>query len=275
MSLVPKLDLEALLHEPLPLDTLGFADLGIFGDLILSIDINKKKATPDPPDDDFDTGTGLDLTGARHSGAIPWNIVTGAAGTVALLASGNNGFEFLANEAALAMQVDFAGADVELLMNYELPINSSIIAKVHPSFLLDQSVVNNEIQVGIGLNNNDTGPAAGTWLEAIIDAHILGQEYRIFGWDGTTTSLDQVQGDPSAHAVYLRIARDATTNYYVLYSIGGVVWAVGGILAIGSALDNVWIKGLSAAAFGDPTPIQVFEWIRQGTNNLFPWDVVV
>lgn len=269
---------------PLELERLGLSELDlvllVFGGQeeleAMGLDINKKKATPDAPDDDFDVGTVLDIAGARHAGASPWTVVAGSAAAVSLIGTVGGRYEILNPPGALAMQLA-NGAGVSLRMDYTLPDGASIIAALHPSRLMDQTVLNNEVAAYLALNDNDTDYNVGSYISCGFDTSTpdASQRFgeRVFAWDGTTTLLDSEDILNVGLPLYLRILRDGL-DYYPFYSHGGVVWVPGNKITKAGAMTNVWLVGLSAAAHGAPKTIQIFDWIRQGTNAVFPWDVV-
>lgn len=234
-------------------------------------DIDKPKAAADTPDDEFSEST---LDGK-------WTVVSGSSGTVSLFESANvSKYDLTTRPGNLLMQVGQTGAqEVMLRQDYTLPDGKSIIASISPALMSDaeSGIENNELQIGISLNDNDTGHAAGNSSEAFFDANADGwRVIHVIHNGGSTTVGSFPNGampDP-AKKMYFRISR-VGSSYTVFWSGDGSTWFPLTSDTPAVTFDNVWIWAESSATFGDPIPIQVFDWVRLGTNDLDPWDTTM
>jgi hypothetical protein len=226
--------------------------------------LDTPKAEPDTPDDDFEGGT-LDEK---------WTVVDGSSGVCDLAYGGGSRYDITSRDGWLLMQAD-NGNHVTLRQDYELPDGASIVVKVAPSAMADAQagIANNEIQTGVWLNDNDAGPESGNWTGILWDTNSEGWRVGRFGGLGTTVSTpsaSNVCSAPIAAAIYLRYIRDGLT-YYAFWSTDGTVWFPLTSATASAALDNIWIGVRSNASFGNPTPIQAFDFVRQGGDGLDPW----
>jgi hypothetical protein len=146
--------------------------------------LQSTKASADTPDDDF-TGTSLDAK---------WTATDGTAGTVSLLGGAGSGvYQVGARDGWINFMVGTsAGDSVDLRQDYTLPDGKCIVAYV--TFAIDNSAAlagNNEMWVGIGVNDNDSGPysgAAGQTATIIFDTDANGT-WRILGIASTVPNL--------------------------------------------------------------------------------------
>ena len=231
-------------------------------------DINKPKITADTPDDEFGAAT-LDAK---------WTVVSGSSGTVDFLETANvSEYDLTTRPGNLLMQVGQTGAqEVSFRQDYTLPDGKSIILAFTPILMVDADgggINNNELQMGISLNPSDTDHDDGDEQEIFFDANANG--WRVFhAGNGLAVAGTPNGAMPDMQKMYLRISR-ASSVYYASYSMDGTAWAPMGSHTPGATQTNLWIWTRSSAAFGDPIPIQVFDWIRLGDNTLDPWETQV
>lgn len=230
-------------------------------------DLDEPKAVPDdPPDDEFAQGAG-GLDGQ-------WTVVDGNSGVCSLTYGGGDRYDLTSRVGWLLIQADF-GNPVKLRQDYTLPDGKSIVLALAPSLMADAQagIANNELQVGMSLNDNDGDYNAGNYTFINIDPNVEG--WRMFkagpgGVCSTPSSANPLCSCPLAEKIYLRIARDGL-DYYCSWSTDGTTWFPFKKDTHGGALTNIWIWCASSAAFGDPTPIQAIDWLRLGGNNVDPW----
>jgi len=230
-------------------------------------DIDTPKAVvTDPPDDDFDQGAGgLDAK---------WTVVDGNPGVCSLTFGGGDRYDLTTREGWLLMQVD-NGNHVKIRMDWELPDGSSVVLALAPNLMADaqSGILNNEINIGIWLNDNDADYNAGNFATIYLDSNNEG--WRVLGQSNVVTfstpsSANPLCSSPISEKIYFRICRSGL-NYYTMWSSDGLAWFPFAVLARPNAMTNLWICGLSVAAFGNPTPIQVIQWLRLGGNGIDPW----
>jgi hypothetical protein len=216
------------------------------------------KSTTDTPDDEFDS-------------------TTGSSGTVNLLETGEvQKYDLATRPGWLLMQAgSAANQKVELRQDFTLGDGESIIAAISPvtSSEGETGMVNNELWVGIGLNDNDTGYDAGEWNVLMFDVNTEG--WRLVHWDGTTghgstgTTTDSY-GSPIAELIYLRLLRNGS-NIHAFWSHDGSSWMSLNSETRSATATNIWLFCESLVAASEPVPIVAVDWIRQGGNGLDPW----
>ena len=226
------------------------------------------KPTTDTPDDDFDSAT---LDGK-------WTAVSGSVGTVGLLDTTNTSkYDLSTRPGTLLLQVgrDGTAREVELRQDYTIPDGESLVAAVSVAMPMDDvGADGGEIEIGISLNQTDTGPEDGTYVRMIVAAGTT-SNVGISAFDGTTVKRSYApagDGTNNAQTFYLRIVRSGTT-YYPFFSRDGQVWSpLGAGYAAGTTLTNVWIYARNTVSYTDaPIPIGAVRWFRQGTGNVDPW----
>lgn len=230
------------------------------------------KPSTDTPDDDFDLPT-LDAK---------WTVVSGSPGTVSFLETGNVAkYDLAARSGYLLTQAGNNGSQtVSLRQDYTIPDGGSVVTVLAVPGLIntDPGWTHDSVQATIGVNNNDTTYVSGTYMWFGVQA-TGSAGLRLVAYNGTTaegtggfnTGAMSVE---LTQRVYLRIARSGTT-YYPAFSFDGTTWnVVGQGYALGSTMDNLWVTHANAAAVSNATvPIVAWDWIRQGTNNLDPWQI--
>ena len=120
------------------------------GGLVVPDLLNSSKASADTPDDDFPTSS---LDGK-------WTVVDGASGTCTLIAgSGTGTYDLASRTSWIMMQVGTTTGDsVELRQDYTLPDGACLVAPVAPAWDKAAAPANNELFLGIGVNQDDSGP---------------------------------------------------------------------------------------------------------------------
>lgn len=229
--------------------------------------INSTKASADTPDDEFPTSS-LDAK---------WTVVDGSSGTVGLIdGSGAGVYDLSTRPGWLLMKVGTAVDDsVVLRQDYTLPDGKCIVAAV--TFASDQQTTqsaNNEISLGIVLNDNDTGPTsstAGQTLHCYVDSEASGQ-IRVIGYDGTTILGETATATTFAGLTFVRIDRSGLV-YRAFYSHSGWGWTYLGSKTMGSAANNIWLYGRCTATMANRVVVGA-KWIRQGTAlAIDPWPI--
>jgi hypothetical protein len=244
------------------------------GSTYTSFDINRPKVTADTPDDEFSELT-LDAK---------WTAVSGSSGTVDLFESSNvSEYDLITRPGNLLVQVGQTGAqEVMLRQDYTLPDNKSIITAISPNLMsddlggTDSGILNNELQIGLSINDSDTDHDAGNSHEVFFDANVNGWRLiqQIHNGGSVVGGTTPGNAMPDLQKIYLRISR-VSSAYYGFFSMDGTTWfPLSGDTPAGT-YDNVWIWVRSGATFGDPIPIQAFDWVRLGTNSIDPWDTTV
>ncbi len=246
----------------------------IAGSTYSFFDINKPKAITDTPDDEFNSST----LNAK------WTAVAGSSGTVDLFESSNvSEYDLTTRPGNLLMQVGQTGAqEVMLRQDYTLADGESIIVAVTPTLMSDDTggtssgITNNELQIGLSVNDDNTDHDAGNSHEVFFDANDNGWRIIQQAHNGASVVGGVTPGNamPDMQKMYFRISR-VSSVYYGFFSADGTNWfPLAGDTPAGT-YDNVWIWVRSVATFGDPIPIQAFDWVRLGTNDLDPWDTEV
>ena len=206
---------------------------------------------------------------AEFSGTIsPFTAVDGSSGTASLNAGSGAGLYDVATRSGwLLMQVGTASGDsVELKQDYTLPDGKCIVA--YTSFAIDQAgtlSANNEVQIGICVNDNDAGVgsgAAGQTLQNVIDTQASG-EIRILSFDGTTTLGEMPFSNVMVGGWFLRIDRSGLV-YRAFASQDGFAWTYLGTKTMGTAADNVWIFAKCQATMATRMVVGS-PWFREGT----------
>ena len=226
------------------------------------VNLENGKATTDTPDDDFTSGT---LDGK-------WTVVDGGSGTVDPLSTSTTGIYDLSSRSGdLLFQVN--NNSVELRQDYTLPDGNSIILAMTVAMHFDSAISNNELQIGLCLNDDNSGPVAGNNVIRMAAVETDGGTYGMdavrFAPGATNLGTDNNQTDVTQR-IYLRVFRDSLT-YTPSFSINGATWATMSSTTMSSACDNVWIQIGSSASIGGTLPIQAVHWIRQGNNDIDPW----
>lgn len=225
------------------------------------------KPTTDTPDDEFDSTT---LDGK-------WTAVSGSSGTVSLTETSNvTKYDLTTRPGWLLVQAGRGGTqDVELRQDYTLSDGDSIVLSCAVPMPMDaEGADNSDFEVGVALNDNDTGPEAGNFARILVAANtgVVG----VSVYDGTEVFRSYTNTSPTGTSndqrFYLRLIRSGT-NYYPFFSRDGAAWSpLGDGLAVGATLSNVWIYARNNTSYSDAfIPIAAVDWIRQGTNALDPW----
>ena len=249
------------------IDVTGLVGAGGGGGLVVPDLLNSLKGSPDTPDDEF-TGTSLDGK---------WTVVDGSAGSIGGLfnGSGSGVYEVGARDGWLHAKIGTASGDsVILRQDYTLPDGNCIVGAM--SFAMDQVTslgANNEIQFGIGVNDNDTGPHSGTagqTLTGHVDAEASGQ-IRAIGWDGTTVLGELPTGVMFGGLWFFRIDRSGLVYRLSVMPLGGHDWITLATKNMSTAANNLWWYAICAATTGNRIVVGS-PWFRQGTAlALDPW----
>ena len=136
------------------------------------------------------------------------------------------------------------------------------------------TATNNEIWLGLGVNDNDSGPFAGTTgqtAHAVLDGET--GSYRLLGLAGTAPSYvgSNFSGPGSyVNGTFLRVDRSGL-NYDLFASYDGFGWHYIGRKTMATAANNVWLWAWCNAAMGQRMVVWC-PWVRQGTALAFdPW----
>ena len=203
---------------------------------------------------------------AEFSGTIsPFTAVDGASGTATLIAGSGAGiYDVATRDGWVLMMTGTASGDgVDLKQDYTLPDGKCIVAAVAMAF--DNPSANNEIALGICVNDNDSGPFAGaagqTWA-CELDAEASSQ-LRIIGFDGTTASGDSATGASTLGTWFVRIDRSGLV-YRAFSSKDGFSWTFHGSKTMGTAANNVWLFANCGATQANRITVGC-AWFREGT----------
>ncbi len=217
------------------------------------------KPTSDTLDDEFDSTT-LDAK---------WTAVSGSSGTIDPFEVGEvNIYDLTTRSGWLLIQAGNDGTNiVSLRQDLTLGDGESVLLAISPSILDDANLANNEQQIGIALNDNDTEYSSGNRFQVYCVTNPDTDQMNVETFDGSVLVFSEhaVRG-----MVYLRISRIGLT-YWGWFSQDGSNWSLVSSDTAGGALTNLWIFCNNAAAGTDPVPIHAVHWIRQGINALDPW----
>lgn len=208
---------------------------------------------------------------AEFAGAItPFSAVDGSSGTASLIAGSGAGIYDVASLPGwvLLMTGTSSGDSVELKQDYTLPDGKCIVAAL--SLSVDLPSANNELFLGIAVNDNDGGPFAGLAAQTLA-AHIdteASSQIRVISWDGTTAVGDTGTGMTSLGIFFLRIDRSGLV-YRAFLSKDGFTWSFLGSKTMGTAADNVWIYAQCAATQANRVVVAC-AWFREGTALAIP-----
>ena len=215
--------------------------------------LNSPEPGTSPPDAEF-TGT-----------ISPFTAVDGGSGTVSLIAAAGAGLYDVATRSGwVLMQTGTASGDSVLLkQDYTLPDGKCIVAAI--AYAQDNPSASNEIQTGIVVNDNDTGPYSGTAGQTsacLIDAEASSQ-IRIIHYDGTTATGDTGTATTTMGLWFLRIDRSGLV-YRAFCSKDGFAWTFLGSKTMGTAANNVWLVADCLATQANRVVVGC-AWFRQGT----------
>lgn len=221
--------------------------------------LNSLKASADTPDAEFD-------------GSIsPFTAVDGSSGTASLLAGSGAGLYDVASRTGWVLfQVGTSSGDgVALKQDYTLPDGKCIVAPI--AYAADQAadVSNNELLIGIGVNDNDSGiysGATGQTLHAIVDTQA--GSARAIGLEGSGDPLGTSPGAPMSVGdgtglTFLRIDRSGL-NYDCFFSKDGYAWSYLGRKTMSTAANNVWLWASCEATMANRVVVGC-PWFREGT----------
>jgi hypothetical protein len=213
------------------------------------------------PDDEFGATTK----------AGKWTAVAGAVGTVDPLGTSGGVWTMFPSQKIVAMQPSTTVA-VLWRQDFTLPDNTAIVCKMTPGLTIDgqPGIVNNELNWGMWLNDTDTGPRDGDYVEMTVDTSTDGLRVFFDSEVSTGQATPSTQWPPGM-PVYLRITKKGTT-WHGAFSLDGIGWTSLSTVTQTTAMTNLWIGCLTSASIASIKPIGIFHWIRQGDdNNLFPF----
>lgn len=229
--------------------------------------LNSTKSSADTPDDDFD-GTSLD---------VKWTAVDGGAGTVSLLAGAGAGiYQVGGRNGWIQFLVGTSSGDgVTLRQDYTLPDGACIVAPLAFSIDWAAQPANNEVWLGIGVNDNDggiTAGAAGQTALVFFDTDANG--WRTLAYDGSAViGVDRTTRTAIAPMAYFRISRSGL-NYDIFASSHGYSWTYLGRKTMSSAANNVWLFAECRATMANRV-VCGCPWFRQGTAlTPDPWSLL-
>lgn len=203
---------------------------------------------------------------AEFTGSIsPFTAVDGSSGTASLIAGSGAGIYDVATRSGwvLMMTGTSSGDSVLLKQDYTLPDGKCIVAYL--SLAIDHPSANNEIHVGIAVNDNDSGQYAGTAGQTL-GVHCdteASDQIRIIGWDGSSTQGVTATGGTSLGGWFFRIDRSGLV-YRAFYSHDGFAWTFLGSKTMGTAANNVWLFADCQATQGNRITVAC-PWFREGT----------
>jgi len=225
-------------------------------------DIDEPPTSPGTPNDEFSAGT-LD---------VKWTLVSGSAGTVSMISTDTTPIYDLASRSGWLLVQVGANREFEIRQDYTLPSGSSIVLSLAPNLLADNNIANDELLIGLALNDSDTNYDANNYVFMTLDPNAGGVRWAYFRTGGTLVG-STLDGNPIAEVPgqhYVRILR-AGDVYYGYMSHDGITWMPLGSYTPAAILDNIWIVVHSKASFSTPNPIQAFGWIREGGSGIDPW----
>lgn len=231
-----------------------------------------------PVDDRYLTGppSSAGTIDDEFNGSIKggWTVVDGASGTVDmhLNSSGYNVYDTSTRSGWVLFQVGSAtGDDVLLRQDYELPDGSSVVVMFAPP----STSGSNGAQCGIGINDNDTAPLTGNYIEIIADQQAAGARALVQS-GGSGTGTGNGIADDSFGTIALAITRvdsGANKSYAGWASFnGGASWQHVDTSIHTDTLNNFWLycDTRTAHLAGQNDPIIPFDWVREkATTNLY------
>lgn len=206
---------------------------------------------------------------AEFTGAItPFTAIDGGSGTVTLnQGSGTGVYDTGTRSGWVLMQPGTASGE-NVLFKQDVTLADGACIVAYCAFALDEAgtaSANNEIALGIAVNDNDTGPfsgAAGQTLAAELDAEASGA-MRIIAFDGTS-SLGELPGSTtSVGGWFVRIDRSGLV-YRAFASRDGYAWSYIGTKTMGTAANNVWLFAICGATMATRIVVAC-PWFRFGT----------
>lgn len=218
------------------------------------------KASPDTPDDDFDSTT-LDTK---------WTAVNGTVGTVNLVETGDVAkYDLTSSPGRLLLQVGAAAGLVQFRQDYTLADGESIIAKILPATPMGP-LTTEEVGIRLNLSTSTTlSRSSGTFVELEWLASSSAPRSYVYCWNGATEYNLGSNGISPTAGMYLRWMRSGST-YSAALSLNGRNWAVAPAFSPGVVLDHIWIGAFSGGGH-TPVPIHSIDWVRLGTNDTDPW----
>ncbi len=230
---------------------------------------SRKASVDDPPDDEFDDTNGM--SGESNGIDSKWTVVSGASGTVDMTESGATveRYDLATRPGWLLLQTgENSDQKVELRQDYTIPDGSSIVCALSYAWATYSSG-QNESQLGIGINDTDSGRDAGDYHVFYFDCQPGG--WRVIVYDGSTTHGATSDNSILNHGLaFFRIDRDGT-NFKFYWSTDGFAWTNMADLTISPVPDNLWIWSETMTSGDSPRPIHGVYWIREGGVGLDPW----
>ena len=228
--------------------------------------LHSQKAAADTPDDEFDAAT-LDAK---------WTVVSGSLGTIDFLEAGDVAkYELDETHNKLMVQTgDLATNEVEMRQDWTLGDGESIVVAVsHGMELEGDTSSNNELNVGMSLNDADTGWDDGNYFRLNWDVDAT-KGIGPMSYDGTTVVQSAAAEGLYYNLAFFRILRDGS-NYHAFYSLDGFSWMRLGT-ATGTVYTNLWLfSTCGSTALNPPIPTSIFHWVRQGANTHHPWSPLI
>lgn len=226
--------------------------------------LHSEKASAGTLDDEFNAQT-LDAK---------WTVIAGSHARIDLL-EGNNvaRYDLVTRTGCLLIQVGSAATqEVQLRQDYTLADGESVILAISPAMHLG-SVTADELQIGLGLNSDDSFYSAGS------------THFEFYAVE--TDSTPDIQASPTGHSggqgsvtvtltnaisrtLFLRMSR-SSLFYHPSFSFDGMSWSPLGGSSFAAAHNNLWIFARNAGTTGTPIPVQAIHWIRSGVNSVDPW----
>lgn len=215
-----------------------------------------KPGSPNTPDSAWESGLGN------------YTAVSGSSGTATLLTAGTTVttiYDLTSKPGWMLVNVG-DGDQVSFRCDYTLPDNRSMVLAISGS---PQAQAGDNMNISLRLNNNDAGSTSGDYVACMLEQDTT--EYVVqanTSADVSGTELTQ-RSFMLAERVYLRIAR-ATLTYHCFASKDGWAWTWVDSFTFASALDNVWLS-VAGASTADRAHLAAIPWIREGSNDPFPW----
>lgn len=226
--------------------------------------LHSQKDSADTPDDEFDATT-LDAK---------WTVVDGGVGTIDPLLAGSGTTEVYDLTSRPGWMMMQAGTDdvVTLRQDYTLPDGACMVVALEMTMELNAYSNGDNQNIKMALNDSDAGIASGEQITVMIEQDTSGDLWQIQANSDSDAGGNSmpVDIDLFSNLIYFRIMRE-TLTYTCFFSLDGITWTYLFADTHATAATNVWI-GMKGSSALTKAAVGAFAWIRQGINDLDPWD---
>lgn len=219
-----------------------------------AFDIENQTFTDQGMSDDFADG----------SLAAQWTAVDISAGTISPFSEPTGIIYEERQDRGLFMQAASGAGNGGLRLDDMLVDGEEIIIACAPG--PPNSDANNDHQIKVTLNDDDTGIISGTAVQIYFDGTDNGN-IKLFDFGAGSVIGQAFDSGASARRIYFRITH-LNGQLYFLYSPSGLAWEYIGSWSTPNDFDNIWI-GLrhNGTTNTDAWAIAQFFWVRHAATN--------